>query len=307
MDNAFILQLARAATAQPEPEPEPEPRATALRFALAAGPGRVAVVQQDKAVGIGGVAWQACLALGHALDRDRGLFPHPAPARVLELGCGTALCGLCAWLLGAEEVVVTDSADCRSLVERSILETRESLPEGARELGAIRYAPLRWGQPTPAEVAGEWDLVLGSDLTYNEEDHSILLQTLRDVCTERSRVVLAHQRRPLAAAEVDPLERFISLAKESGFCVGALRDLPSPADGVCSGQAVPKVALEAVALVLTLGAEPAAPSLAAAGEQPCGSCPGIFDADHFSQRYLSLEDSGSTCRCHTNCEPPRYR
>ena len=270
MDNAFILQLARAATAQPEPEPEPEPRATALRFALAAGPGRVAVVQQDKAVGIGGVAWQACLALGHALDRDRGLFPHPAPARVLELGCGTALCGLCAWLLGAEEVVVTDSADCRSLVERSILETRESLPEGA-ELGAIRYAPLRWGQPTPAEVAGEWDLVLGSDLTYNEEDHSVLLRTLRDVCTERSRVVLAHQRRPLAAAEVDPLERFISLAKESGFCVGALRDLPTPAQDVCSGQAVPKVALEAVALVLTLGAEPAAPSLAAAGEQPGGA------------------------------------
>jgi predicted nicotinamide N-methyase len=126
MDTAFIVALARAATAGAEPEPGGAPTAAevpapaAVRLRLAGG--QQAVVHQERGALLAGVVWPAALALGYALGGGAaaaGVLPPGAAAavaakgRVLELGCGTALSGLCAWLHGSEEVVVTDR-DCQS-------------------------------------------------------------------------------------------------------------------------------------------------------------------------------------------------
>jgi predicted nicotinamide N-methyase len=201
MDTDFILALARAAVEQPEPEPEPEQqldeRSLTLRLTLS--PSRVVVCEQDRAVGIGGVAWQASVALSHAMGHDKQLFPSWAGQRVLELGCGTALCGLSAWALGAGDVVLTDAAQCGPVVQRSINATRVSAADD-EPVGAITYAALRWGDPVPEAAAREFDVVVGSDLTYDTDDHQELLRTLVDVCqlNAHTRVVLAHQQRALS-------------------------------------------------------------------------------------------------------------
>jgi predicted nicotinamide N-methyase len=204
MDTDFILALAKAAVAQPEPEPESEPErevraedhAMRIRLSLLS---REVVCHQDKAIGIGGVSWQASLALSHAMDDGAQLFASWSGLRVLELGCGTGLCGLTAWRLGAQAVLLTDMAHCESLVQRSIAATSEV---GTPPCGTVKYAKLRWGGPVPEEAAVEFDVVLGSDLTYNCEDHEPLLSTLQQVCRHGqscTQVVLAHQSRPLSA------------------------------------------------------------------------------------------------------------
>jgi predicted nicotinamide N-methyase len=196
MDVDFILALAKAAVGAPEPEPEPgsppDSRAMRLRLSLS----REVVCHQDRSIGIGGVSWQASLAISHSMDSDARLFPTWSGLRVLELGCGAALCGLTAWRLGAEAVVLTDAAHCEPLVQSSAISTREA---GTPPSGTVVYSKLRWGDPVPVEAAGEFDVVLGSDLTYNTEDHGPLLSTLVEVCRRgrlRTRVVLAHQCRP---------------------------------------------------------------------------------------------------------------
>ena len=201
MDAGFILALAKAAVGAPEPEPEsgspPDSCAMRLRLSLS----REVVCHQDRAIGIGGVLWQASLALSHSMDSDARLFPTWSGLRVLELGCGAALCGLTAWRLGAKAVVLTDAAHCEPLVQSSVAATREA---GTPPSGTVTYSKLRWGDPVPDEF-GEFDVVLGSDLTYNTEDHGQLLSTLVEVCRRgrlRTRVVLAHQCRPRSTEAV---------------------------------------------------------------------------------------------------------
>ena len=264
MDMDFILALAKAATSQPEPEPEPE--AAALRFTLperAAGTALVVTCHLDKAVGIGGVAWQACLPLSHAMAVDSQLFSGWGGARVLELGCGTGLCGLSAWLLGARDVVLTDAADCGPLIQRSIRDTRAAAAADGRAeaSGTIAYAPLRWGeQPLPEAATGVFDIVLGSDLTYNTDDHALLLATLLTVCSAAeagggaTTVVLAHQHRPLSATvPEDPLPSFIASASALGFSVTEPQELPAaPPELYDGGHDVPSIDQPVSAIVLTL-------------------------------------------------------
>ena len=205
MDTDFILALAKAAVGQPEPEPESEPERPegpvraedqAMRISLSLS--REVVCHQDKAIGIGGVSWQASLALSHAMDDGALLVAAWSGLRVLELGCGTGLCGLTAWRLGAQAVLLTDMAHCEPLVQRSSAATSEA---GTPPCGSVKFAKLRWGTPVPEEAAVEFDIVLGSDLTYNCEDHDPLLSTLQQVCRRGqscTKVVLAHQSRPLS-------------------------------------------------------------------------------------------------------------
>lgn len=285
MDTDFILALAKAAVGQPEPEPESEPERPegpvraedqAMRISLSLS--REVVCHQDKAIGIGGVYWQASIALSFAMDNDAQLFASWSGLRVLELGCGTGLCGLTAWRLGAQAVVLTDVAQCGPLVQHSAASTREA---GTPPPGTVTYAKLRWGDPVPEEAAAAFDIVLGSDLTYNIEDHEPLLSTLRQVCRRgrsRTRVVLAHQSRPLpevvractsgstvnftqhatsenfvtVTATQDPLPTFIAKAQELGFCLTEPKELPAPVPEWYSGPKVHTIAQPVIGFAMAL-------------------------------------------------------
>lgn len=163
METDFILSLARAATASTAVEPEPELEPVQYRISGSAA----VVVHVDKRQFLGGVVWQAALALSRALlHRDAPLIPGGLRGRrVLELGCGPGLCGLCAWVGGAELVLMTDMGHCKQLVEKNIGATATRSP-GATS-GAVSFLELKWGAnhlPSGC-LAHSFDTVIGSDLT----------------------------------------------------------------------------------------------------------------------------------------------
>mmetsp|Transcript_3399 Transcript_3399/g.7955 ORF Transcript_3399/g.7955 Transcript_3399/m.7955 type:complete len:306 (+) Transcript_3399:52-969(+) len=126
--------------------------------------GRRIVMRQgwDGKPGHTGVSvWQSGKALA---DYMESLGPEFWKGKsVLELGCGTGLGSLTAHYLGAREVLATDgNNDVLRLVETNILEN------ALRGDGLINSCRFRWGDPVPLpkEQRG-WDLIIGSDLTYN--------------------------------------------------------------------------------------------------------------------------------------------
>ena len=88
--------------------------------------------------------------------------------RVLELGCGTALPGLTAALLGAE-VLLSDRDG-------------EAASAGA-ELNNVtaRFRPLAWGDFEALAAFPPCDLVLGSDVLYDSSCFDALLATVSEL------------------------------------------------------------------------------------------------------------------------------
>ena len=100
-----------------------------------------------------------------------------------QLGSGTGAGGLYAAGLGASRVVLTDGGPpaLLSLCERNV---RASLRRFRRRADAgldaglgdpdVSVEPLRWGDVASAGglPSGEWDWVIGSDVTYDDRSAS---------------------------------------------------------------------------------------------------------------------------------------
>jgi hypothetical protein len=95
----------------------------------------------------------------------------PKDRRVLELGAGTGAAGLAAGALGAARVLLTDRPHLMQLLESNIV---------ANGMGGVASAvPYEWGEPFPAEMAGDpWDLILLSDVIYEPEGSQPLIDTI---------------------------------------------------------------------------------------------------------------------------------
>merc|ERR1719242_1399836 len=62
--------------------------------------------------------------------------------------------------------------------------------------GAVHVRELRWGCDVRQSLRrGQFDVILGSDLTYSEELHAPLLATLLQLVSDRTEVLLAVTRR----------------------------------------------------------------------------------------------------------------
>lgn len=110
--------------------------------------------------------------------------------RVLEVGCGLGLVGLAAAAAGAR-VTVTDRS-------------RYALGFTAvnAEANGLTVETIRcdWRDPAPLVANGPWDLVLGSDLLYDEHSAYRLLMLLGRVVTRSGEVWLADPGRDPATA-----------------------------------------------------------------------------------------------------------
>jgi predicted nicotinamide N-methyase len=146
------------------------------------------------------VAWPAGLALARHLS---GL--PLANARVLELGCGVGVSGLGAALAGGK-VLLTD---CERWALR--LAQINSRQNGLR-LHALAADWRHW-PIVPTSRTG-FDLVIGSDVTYELEAFPVLLSVLRTVAGPRTEVLLTDPCRLVA-------EGFRKAALESGWHVRA--------------------------------------------------------------------------------------
>jgi predicted nicotinamide N-methyase len=108
--------------------------------------------------------WPSAVALADVVARR-----PPAGLRVLELGCGIALPGIVAARGGAADVLLADwSPDAIAFA------TDNAARAGVR----VRTVVASWEAPEPLSVEGGWDLVLASDVLYEERNVLPLLEAL---------------------------------------------------------------------------------------------------------------------------------
>ena len=106
--------------------------------------------------------WESALLLVRFLEEHPELVN--SEKRVLELGCGTGLCGLAAAAIGGCDVLLTDLPSVVAFCTAVNVEANA-------ELGRVRCAPLDWLQFQESkgvcfDAAQSFDTVLASDCVW---------------------------------------------------------------------------------------------------------------------------------------------
>lgn len=135
--------------------------------------------------------WPAALGMSHYLVQSGIVQPG---LTVTELGCGLALPGIIAGLLGAN-VTLTD------YLEEALLFARRNwslnLPEEQ-----LQTALLDWREPNPALAA---DLLIASDITYEKRYFEYLPNAFITMCKPGGRIVVSDPNRHVAGAFFEDL------------------------------------------------------------------------------------------------------
>ncbi|KAJ2782815.1 N-alpha-acetyltransferase, non-catalitic subunit [Coemansia interrupta] len=106
--------------------------------------------------------------------------------KCVELGAGSALVSMVAWLKQAD-AVATDLAQYQDFARQNI-----------RANGAqVDVQEVVWGEALPQALAGSADVVFGSEILYLEEQHKALIHTLRGLMRENARAYLVYKDRGL--------------------------------------------------------------------------------------------------------------
>jgi predicted nicotinamide N-methyase len=133
--------------------------------------------------------WPSSLALAHAIG-GRAL----RGARTLELGCGLGLASIVAALAGARVLATDWSPGAVAMTETN----------AERNGASLDTLVCSWTAPQPLLDGAPWDLIIGSDLLYEQRNVDVLLGLLPRLGTE---VLLADPGRK-------PAERFLAGAAE---------------------------------------------------------------------------------------------
>jgi predicted nicotinamide N-methyase len=145
---------------------------------------------------ISGVVWDAGFCLTDYLICNPKLT---AATNILDVGCGTGVCGLGALLLGASTVTFTDM-----VMPPSLDENLSQLPEDIRSRAT--FVAHDWSaekicseliRPIVSDGilsdAISWDIVLCSDLLYDRIAHEPLLRVLRQISFKKT--IFGYKRR----------------------------------------------------------------------------------------------------------------
>lgn len=131
--------------------------------------------------GIGGILWEGALLLNHVLARlslgDR---------RVLELGCGTGICGLFAATCGAHAILTDREVD---LVSNNARCNPSSLD--------IEVSPVTWSTDTSSLPHFDAvDIVIGAEIAVLNKQHALLVATLRHYTSSHTLLLLSFDGPP---------------------------------------------------------------------------------------------------------------
>jgi predicted nicotinamide N-methyase len=132
--------------------------------------------------------WPSALALARAVGARalRG-------ARTLELGCGLALPSLVAAGAGGRVLATDWAADAIALLARNA--ERNGL--------TVETLVCSWTEPEPLVARAPWDLVLASDVLYEERNGAALLPLLPRLVDTRGEIWLADPGRAAAGPFLD--------------------------------------------------------------------------------------------------------
>ncbi|KAJ4846830.1 hypothetical protein Tsubulata_004627 [Turnera subulata] len=128
--------------------------------------------------------WNSALFLSRWLASSHPHHIDLQGKKVLELGAGVGLPGLAAARLGASRVVLTDIAPLLPVLLRNV----EVNGLGDR----VEVKELSWGSDESLSRiggSGEFDVVLMSDVFFDQEEVAKLGRTLKGLCGKGTRVV----------------------------------------------------------------------------------------------------------------------
>ena len=148
----------------------------------------ITVFEDPNRAGIGGefFLWPASLILADYILRNQ---INTRGSTVLELGSSHGLAAMAAHAAGAQRVVATDQAEVLPFLASNI---------AANPTRRIDAAVLEWGVDMEAfgsRHGWNWELVMGSDLTFNRDAFLPLLFTLQQLLCRaptRARALLLH-------------------------------------------------------------------------------------------------------------------
>jgi predicted nicotinamide N-methyase len=149
--------------------------------------------------------WPSSIALARAVSaRTLG------GRRVLELGCGLGLPSVVAALGGARVLATDWSAEAVRAAARNAEANGTALATGR----------VAWDEPGPLLTGAPWDLVLASDVLYEQRMVDALLALLPRLVDARGEVWLADPGRV-------PAERFLQAAAAT-WSIRSTRDAAGP-------------------------------------------------------------------------------
>ena len=149
--------------------------------------------------------WPSSLALAHAIG-GRAL----RGARTLELGCGLGLPSIAAALAGGRVLATDWSTEAIAMTETN----------AERNGVEVDTLVCSWTEPQSLVDRAPWDLVIGSDLLYEQRNVDLLLDLLPRLGRD---VLLADPGRV-------PAERFLAAAAETWQIDSrAVKELPNGA------------------------------------------------------------------------------
>ena len=151
-----------------------------------------------------GMLWGAGILLATLIDARPALVNQ---RRVIELGAGVGLVSMVAQLHGPLSMVATEQPGAAM----AWLKRNHAANPDA---GAMQCKSLFWGTANARSFqAGPVDLILGADIMYARDVHGLLLETLLELATVDTEILLAHDDSSVPHCD-QHRHRFLALARD---------------------------------------------------------------------------------------------
>lgn len=167
--------------------------------------------EESGGVSLAGSDWEASSILADFITNPAsGIYWNDRT--LVELGSGLGKCAIAAGIMGSKVTATDASATSLKLIRQNIEKYEHLITE------PIQTMPLLWGDEATLEAITSPDIVIASDVVYYRSHRESLRATIESLCSDETRVFIAHQWR------VDPRsdEMFFQSFADRGFEVNVV-------------------------------------------------------------------------------------
>ncbi len=130
--------------------------------------------------------------------------------RILELGSGSALCGIAAMCFNPSTVHITDLPDVLPSCKLNVELNKSLIPESC----TVDIFALDWFHPPPAIINAHYDVIFATDVVYAPELYEPFVKVIDKCCCSApasGTLIL------LGVCKLDTKPAFFTMLEEAGF------------------------------------------------------------------------------------------